>query len=73
MIEVDQASLDQTMQRGIERPLLHLQHVVGRLLDGLRDRVAVRGAGEEGFENQEVERALQQLDALAGLFGRHPR
>ena len=73
MIEVDPSALDQPVQRRIERALLHLQHIVGRLLDRLGDGVAVRGSEEQGAENEEIERALQQLDAFAVVFSRHAR
>ena len=45
--------------------LLHLQHIVGPELDGLDDRVAVRGSQQQRAQDQQIERALQQLDTGA--------
>ena len=74
VVEVDPAALDQPVERRIQRPLLHLQHVVGAALDGLGDGVAVGRAEPQGPQDQHVERALQQFDASCRLlFGRHPR
>ena len=64
LLERDPAALDQAVQRRVERPLLHLQHVVGAALDRLGDGVAVGGPEPQRAENQQVERALQQLDAV---------
>src|SRR5579864_1291085 len=62
------AALDEAMQRGIERTLLDLQHFVGVEFDGLGDGVAVRRAEKERAENQEIESALQELDAAFLVF-----
>ena len=51
------------MQRGIERPVFHLQHLVRALLDNIGDGVAVGGPGDEGSQNQHVERALKHVAA----------
>ena len=51
------------MQGGIERPVLDLQHLVGALLDDVGDGVAMGGAGDEGVQNQHVERALEHVAA----------
>ena len=61
----DPAALDQPVQRRIERPLLDLQHVVRIALDGLGDGVAVRRPEQQRAQDQQVERALQQFDAVA--------
>src|SRR5258708_1313563 len=41
VIERNPAPLDEPMQRGVQRPLLHLQHVVGTSLDAFHDRMAM--------------------------------
>ena len=58
------------MQRRIERAVLYLQHVVGLMLDDVRDGVAVRGPANERLEDEQIERALQQftLQRLVPLF-----
>jgi len=47
----------------IQRPVLNLQHVVGRALDVARDFVTMCRTEEQGSEDEHVERALQQLGA----------
>ena len=61
------------MQRGIERALLDQQNLFGIAFDGLGDGVPVGRAWLEGSENQEVERALEELDAAVFFFSRHSR
>ena len=71
VLERDPPALDQAVQRRIQRPLLHQQHVVRSLLDRLGNGVAVRRADPQRSQNQHVQRALQQLDAfllLPGVF-----
>src|SRR3954471_1925011 len=58
---LDPALLLETVERGVERSLVHLQHVLGQLLQPLRDAPAVHVAGGKGAENQQVEGALQQV------------
>src|SRR5205814_9247356 len=72
-IEGNPPALDQAVQRRIQRSLLHLQHIVRAALDRFGYRVTVSRSEPEGSENQQVERALQQLDAVALSFSRHPR
>ena len=60
------------MQRGVERPLLGLQ-LIGVEFDGFGDGVAVRRSTRQRAENQQVQRSLQQLDALAFFFSRRSR
>src|SRR5262249_38292947 len=52
------------VQGGVERPGVDLQDVARARLDGLGDAVAVLRPPAEGFEDQEIERALEQLDAV---------
>ena len=51
------------MERRIERSGFDLEELFRCPLDVLGDRVPVRGPEEERSEDQQVERALQQLDA----------
>jgi hypothetical protein len=46
----------ETLQRRVERALLHPQQIVGQLLDQLRDRVCVQMAVHQYLEYQHVER-----------------
>ena len=46
------------MQRRIERTLLHLQDVLGDLLQTLSDGIAMNRAKRRDFENQEIESSL---------------
>jgi hypothetical protein len=56
------------MQRRIERPGVHLERVLRAGANELRDAVAVAWAPPEGLKDDEVERALQQLDAGEGTI-----
>jgi hypothetical protein len=47
------------VQGGIERALVHAEHVARNLLDALRDAPAVLGARQQGAQDQEIERPLQ--------------
>ena len=64
-LRLDPSFLFEAMERGIERALGNLQHVAGDLLDALRDRPAVHRSRGECAENEQVQRALQQI-GLAG-------
>jgi hypothetical protein len=57
----DPAAILEPVEGGIERPVLDLQHVLGAMFDGLRDGVPVCRPECERFEDQHVERSLQQL------------
>ena len=57
----DPASILEAAQGGVERALLDRENVVGRVLDPAGDGVAMRGAGEERFENENAEGALEEL------------
>ena len=60
----DPAFAFEPVQRRIQRSMLHLQHVVRRPLNVLRDRVSVRRPGQERSQNEQIERPLQQLDTF---------
>jgi hypothetical protein len=51
----------EAIERGVQRSLLNLQRVARDLLDAEEDAVAVFGTQRHGFENQEVQRALQEF------------
>ena len=61
------------MQRRVQRPVLDEQQVVRVALDGLDDAVAVEGAELKGAQDEEVERALEELDAVNRLRASHGR
>src|SRR5215471_594242 len=50
------------MERRIERSLLDLQDVIRAVLDPPRDPIAMARRPREGFEDHEVEGALQEID-----------
>ena len=60
---VDPPGPFEPMQRRVERALVHPQHVLGDLLDALRDGPPVHRACQQGAQDQQVERALQQVEA----------
>jgi hypothetical protein len=49
------------IQGGVERALVDLQPVSGDLLDAQQNAVAVKRAQRDGFEDEEIERPLQQF------------
>src|ERR1700722_20934441 len=57
----DPAFRFQALQCGIERAELDIESVIGSTADGLRDSVAVQGAGGQRAENQHFEGSLQQV------------
>jgi hypothetical protein len=59
------------MQGGIERALFHLQNLFGIALDLFDDGVTVRWAGKERPQNEEVQSALQKVDAITPLMRGH--
>src|SRR5919106_2041759 len=62
----DQPLLFHSVQRGIERAFFDPEDVFGQLVDASGDAVAMVGPGAEAFEDEEVERALQKVDAADG-------
>ena len=56
-VAVNPFFLFQSLERGIERSLIDLEHAVGGLLDALCDSPAVHGTEREGAEEKEVDRA----------------
>jgi hypothetical protein len=51
------------MQRGVQGSGFHLEGFLGGALNVARDGVPVSGPGHERAQNQEVERALQEVEA----------
>ena len=69
----DPAAFDEAMEGRIERALLDLEHVLGLALDSFGDGMAVGGAGRERAQDEQIEGALQKLDAGRFVFSRHSR
>jgi len=65
------------VQGRVERSLFHLEHVIRVPFDGLGDGLSMGGSEAQRTKDQQVERALHELDAviprIALLSGRHPR
>src|SRR6185437_2412583 len=59
----DGALAEQALKRGIERSRFHLQHVGGLRADEEQEAVAVARSRAQRLEDDEVERALEELDA----------
>src|SRR5579863_2317342 len=66
----DPAAILQALQRGIQCAMLNEQLSPGCLLDGARDALSVLRSEDERPQDQQVESALQQLEAI-GVLGRH--
>src|SRR5215472_1708126 len=58
------AAIFETMQRRIERTLLDLKHLIGSVLDNVRDSVTVSWPGNQRAQDQHVERPLQHFVLL---------
>jgi hypothetical protein len=58
---LDPALLLKAMKGGVKGALLHLQDFAGKLLNPLGDSPAVHWFKEEGFEDEEVEGALNEV------------
>ena len=56
------------MQRGVERTGLDLEHVFRRLANQPGDGVSMGSAEHERAQDEEVQRALEELDA-SGVLG----
>src|SRR5256886_15904174 len=64
-LRVDEAARLEALQRGIERPVIDDEDVVGLLLDDPGDPLPVLRAEDERPEDEQVERALQMRAVLA--------
>src|SRR5215472_14942093 len=58
---LDQSLALEAIERGIQRTLLNLQHLLRHLLNALRDSPAVIGLKSQRFQNQKIEGALQHI------------
>jgi hypothetical protein len=54
-LRLHQVCLEQPLQRRIERALLHLQEVIGSLLDVLDQRLAMGGLAAKRLEDHHLE------------------
>src|SRR4029450_12333572 len=54
----------QPLQRRVQRSLLDLEDVTGKLTDSLRDRPAVERFERDGLEDQEIDGALNEIGGL---------
>src|SRR4030095_9096358 len=70
-IERNPATFDQPVKGWIQGPLLHEEHVIRAVFDRFRYRMAVCGSPSQRAQNQEVECALQKIDAVGS--SRHSR
>src|SRR4030095_3593586 len=70
LLESDPPTLDEAVQRRVQRSLLDQQHVVRTALDRLDDGMTVRGTEAQGPQDQQIESALKQRDTVFTL-GRH--
>ena len=61
----DPALLFQAMKRWIERALADLKCIFRNELDALRDAPAVHGFERDSFENEKIERALNEVGRFA--------
>src|SRR6185312_6693184 len=57
----------EAVERRVQRAMLDDQHFARGVLDVLGDAVAVRGAEQQRLEDEHVERALEELELIAGL------
>ena len=55
----------EAVERGVEGALLDLENILGDLLDALGDGPAVLGLESQGFEDQEIEGALNKIVGFA--------
>ena len=63
---LDPALMLETMQGRIQRTLVNLQHIARHLANAPRDGPAVLGLQLQRLQNQQVERALDEVDRLDG-------
>ena len=55
------ATIFEPMQRRVERPVFDLEHHLGAMGDDMGNRVAVGRTHRQGLQDEQVERALEQL------------
>ena len=62
------APMLEAVQRGIERALLDGERAAGDVLDAQQHAVAMLGTERQGLEDQQIERAGQQLSLGNGAW-----
>jgi general secretion pathway protein D len=62
------AAFLETMQGGIQRALLNLEHVAGHLLQAPRDPVPMNRAERDDLQDQYIERPLQEVGVRATVW-----
>ena len=65
----NQAALLETIERGVERALIDLEHIGAALTNALRDRPPMERGVPDGLQDEQIERALEQIGAR-DLFDR---
>src|SRR5665213_176013 len=60
------AAILEPVERGVKRTLFYTQDIVSGLLEPPSNGVPVRGPPTDGFEDEKVERAAQDFDAVFG-------
>ena len=63
-VGLEQALLLEAVQRGVERAVLHLEHVARSGANGDADPVSVLGSPLQRPEDEHVERSLQELQPI---------
>jgi hypothetical protein len=63
----DPAASFEAMEGRVKRTGFHLQHFFGGALDMPGDGMAVGRPVKQGAENQDIERALEEVDAGKGI------
>lgn len=58
---LNEPGFEQALEGGVERAVAYLEDVVGALLNGVGDGVTVGAAQDEGLQDEQIERALQQV------------
>ena len=69
----EQAAEFESMEGGVERAFFDLEQLLGGLVDPLGDRVAVKRAAGEGFEDEHLQGALDEVAGVVGFFPNHLR
>jgi hypothetical protein len=66
----DPATIFKALQRGIKRAVLYEEFLLRCLLDGSGDALPMLRAEDQGAQNEQVEGALEQFQALRIFLGR---
>ena len=64
-LRFDPAALLEAVEGRVQGSLIHLEHFPGYLPDALGDAPAVHGFQRNGFEDQEIQSALDQIGWFA--------